>query len=799
MVCTEKGKPRVLLFFTYLCLWWWWFTTTSIYVKAENTDSMKPGDILNVSATSTLCSKQGKYCMSFNQNTDPENLTYLSIFGKGKDDWLVWISNRNQPVDINSASLSLNYSGVLKIESKIGKPIILYASPPPFNNRNYIVATLLDTGNFVLKDIQKNIVLWQSFDHPTDSLLPGMKLGVNRKTGENWSLVSSISDSILAPGPFSLEWEATRKELVIKRREKVYWTSGKLMKNNRFENIPGEDFKVKVVSDEYFTYTTQNENGLTKWTLLQTGQLINREGGASGDIARADMCNGYNTNGGCQKWGEAKIPACRNPGDKFENKPVYSNDNIVYNIKNASLGISDCQEMCWGNCSCFGFNNYYGNGTGCVFLVSTEGLNIASSGYELFYILVKNTDHKVTNNWIWICAGMGTLLLIIGLSILLRALMKGKQVLREGERITIQNEIQDLEAYRAYCNGDDLEGDLSNGDDLKVFSYSSIIVATNGFSSENKLGQGGFGPVFKGILPSGQEVAVKKLSKTSGQGMTEFRNELTLICKLQHTNLVQLIGHCIHEQERILIYEYMPNKSLDFFLFDSTRRKLLNWNKRFNIIEGIAQGLLYLHKYSRLRIIHRDLKASNILLDDNMNPKISDFGVARMFTKQETEANTNRIVGTYGYMSPEYAMEGVFSTKSDVYSFGVLLLEIISGEKCNSMYCEDRALNLVGHAWELWKEGVVLQLVDPLLNESFSEDEVLRCVHIGLLCVEENADDRPTMSNVISMLTNKIKVDVLPKKPAYYGGTRVFDEETYCEEVGVDYTHENSHSHVQSI
>jgi hypothetical protein len=166
------------------------------------------------------------------------------------------------------------------------------------------------------------------------------------------------------------------------------------MKNKRFEHIAGEDFEVKVVSDEYFTYTTQNEDGLTKWTLLQTGQLINREGGESGDIARADMCYGYNTNGGCQKWGEAEIPTCRNPGDKFDNKPVYGNDNIVNNIENASYCISDCQEMCWSNCSCFGFKNLYGNETGCVFLVSTEGLNIASSGYDLFYILVKNADHK---------------------------------------------------------------------------------------------------------------------------------------------------------------------------------------------------------------------------------------------------------------------------------------------------------------------------------------------------------------------------------------------------------------------
>jgi len=397
MVCTEKGKHQILLFFIYLSLWWLWCSAISAYVKAENIDSMKAGDTLNASATDKLCSKEGTYCMTFNQNTDSENLAYLSIYGQGKGDWLVWTANRDQPVDINSVVLSLNYSGVLKLESKIGEPIILYASPPPFNNSNYIFATLLDTGNFVVKDIQKNTTLWQSFDHPTDSLLSGMKLGVNHETGENWSLVSSISDSIPASGPFRLEWEPTRKELVIKRREKVYWSSGKLVNNNSFEHIPGEDFKVKVVSDnkeEYFTYTTLNEDGLTKWTLLQTGQLINREGS---DIARADMCYGYNTNDGCQKWGEVEIPTCRNSGDKFDSKPVYTSEYIEYDIPNASYGISDCQEICWSNCSCFGFKSLYDNGTGCKILGSTKGLNVAGSADTLFYILVKNkTDHKGT-------------------------------------------------------------------------------------------------------------------------------------------------------------------------------------------------------------------------------------------------------------------------------------------------------------------------------------------------------------------------------------------------------------------
>ncbi|CAB4313905.1 unnamed protein product [Prunus armeniaca] len=229
-----------------------------------------------------------------------------------------------------------------------------------------------------------------------------------------------------------------------------------------------------------------------------------------------------------------------------------------------------------------------------------------------------------------------------------------------------------MESDRSTGDVNGLQNDGKMGNNLTVFSYASVVAATTNFSEENKLGQGGFGPVYKGKLVTGQEIAVKRLSRCSGQGTLEFKNELILISELQHTNLVQLFGFCIHGEERMLIYAYMPNKN-------STRAMLLDWTKRFNIIEGIAQGLLYLHKYSRMRVIHRDLKASNILLDEYMKPKISDFGLARIFTHNELEASTNRIVGTYGYMSPEYAMEGIFSIKSDVYSFGVLMLEIISG------------------------------------------------------------------------------------------------------------------------
>ncbi|CAL9114614.1 unnamed protein product, partial [Musa textilis] len=280
-----------------------------------------------------------------------------------------------------------------------------------------------------------------------------------------------------------------------------------------------------------------------------------------------------------------------------------------------------------------------------------------------------------------------------------------------------------------------LENEIGYGGGLvsAVYDLNTILAATGIFSNENKLGEGGYGPVYKvvplvsmitrfeldhdtrgamadqGKLHDGQEIAAKRLSKKSGQGTREFKNEVELISKLQHRNLVRLLGCCVHGDEKLLIYEFMPNKSLDAFLFDASKSRLLDWTKRFNIIEGIARGLLYLHRDCRLKIMHRDLKASNVLLDKNFNPKISDFGMARILQDDQILARTDRVVGTIGYMSPEYAMEGQISEKSDVFSFGVLLLEVVSGKRNNYFLDEDLALNLLGYAWTLWKENRVVE------------------------------------------------------------------------------------------
>ncbi|XP_050280377.1 G-type lectin S-receptor-like serine/threonine-protein kinase At1g11330 [Quercus robur] len=301
-----------------------------------------------------------------------------------------------------------------------------------------------------------------------------------------------------------------------------------------------------------------------------------------------------------------------------------------------------------------------------------------------------------------------------------------------------ENRLLSLAISGRSINANEIPNDRKKVPDINVYSYECISTATNNFSLESKLGEGGFGPIYK----------------------------LILISRLQHINLVKFLGCCIFGEERMLIYEHMLNKSLDYFLFDSNRSKLLDWKKRLNIIEGIAQGLIYLHKYSRLRVIHRDLKASNILLDENMNSKISDFGMTRIFKLNELKANTNRAVGTYGYMSPEYAMEGVFSTKSDVYSFGVLMLEIVSG-RSNSFYHSNDALNLVGYVWGLWQADKGLDLVDPTISDSCVTYQVLRCIQVSLLCVEDGAIDRPTVSDMLSMLTNESTKLPLPKKPAF--------------------------------
>ncbi|KAK9681718.1 hypothetical protein RND81_10G022700, partial [Saponaria officinalis] len=308
-----------------------------------------------------------------------------------------------------------------------------------------------------------------------------------------------------------------------------------------------------------------------------------------------------------------------------------------------------------------------------------------------------------------------------------------------------------------------LEG-INSAESLQ-FNFKEIRIATENFSIDNKLGEGGFGAVYKGKLKNVQEIAVKRLSTNSGQGIKEFKTEVLLVAKLQHRNLVRLLGFCLRAREKLLVYELLPNSSLDKVLLDPNKQQSVDWETRYKIIAGIARGLLYLHEDSRLKIIHRDLKSSNILLDQTMEPKISDFGLARLVGADQIQADTNRIVGTYGYMAPEYAMTGRFSVKSDVYSFGVIVLEIVSGHKCNSTAFPFDEESLPQRAWRLWNTDKALQLVDSRLGGNFSSVEVTRCVHIALLCIQEDGNKRPTMAPIVSALSGHPVELAVPTPP----------------------------------
>ncbi|XP_074307605.1 cysteine-rich receptor-like protein kinase 8 [Silene latifolia] len=299
------------------------------------------------------------------------------------------------------------------------------------------------------------------------------------------------------------------------------------------------------------------------------------------------------------------------------------------------------------------------------------------------------------------------------------------------------------------------------------YTLAALKAATEDFSEDNKLGEGGFGNVYKGKLPDGQAVAVKRLSKNAAQGDVQFKNEILILAKLQHRNLVRLLGFCLEDEEMLLVYEFVINTSLDLFVFDPVQRASMQWETRYNIINGISRGLLYLHEDSGLRIIHCDLKAGNVLLDVDHNPKIADFGMARLFNIDQSQAVASKIVGTYGYMPPEYVLHGHVSVKSDFFSFGVLVLEIVSGQRISCFQIGVNPENLLSFAWKNWIQGKAWNLVDPTLKGA-SSTEILRCIHIGLLCVQHNLADRPTMSSVGLMLSSESVSLQIPSQPAFF-------------------------------
>ncbi|XP_009618146.1 cysteine-rich receptor-like protein kinase 42 [Nicotiana tomentosiformis] len=307
------------------------------------------------------------------------------------------------------------------------------------------------------------------------------------------------------------------------------------------------------------------------------------------------------------------------------------------------------------------------------------------------------------------------------------------------------------------------------------FKYEMLEKATGGFDPLNKLGQGGSGSVYKGILPDGKTVAVKRLLYNTRQWAEEFFNEVNLISGIQHKNVVKLLGCSIEGPESLLVFDFVSNKNLDQVLFDKNKRQFVSWNERFQIILGIAEGLAYLHEGSKAKIIHRDIKNSNILVDEQLIPKIADFGLARRFAPHKTHVSTG-VAGTLGYLAPEYLLQGCLTEKADVYSFGVVAIEVACCIKNNVFVSDSRSV--LQTVWRNYKLNKITESIDSRLMSDFQEQEASRVLQLGLLCTQTRRFSRPSMSQVVKILRNKETEVPVPMQPPFQNSSLLAPPDT---------------------
>ncbi|PRQ34197.1 putative protein kinase RLK-Pelle-DLSV family [Rosa chinensis] len=728
-------------------------------------------------------------------------------YNKIPEKTIVWVANRDNPVNDSYGVLSINGDGGLVIHGK-DPSTPLWSANVCLSSPNNFTAKLLDTGNLVLLENSGERVVWEGFDYPSDTQLPFMKIGLNRRSRLEKHLTSWKSKDDPGTGSCTCGIDPIGvPQFFLRKGREALWRAGPWT-GHKFSGTVG-NYNSSIVNNEdeiSFVYFVAGDSVISRMVIDESGILQGfvwndqwikfyyyptgwcDSYGQCGPNTNCDPDKDYKLACTCLPGFESKSPSlslgeggcirkveastCQDGEGFVKVASVKIPDSSTARV-NMSMSLELCRQKCLIDCSCTAYMSVEDRGGG-IRCVTWHGdlmdVRTFSDGQDLYVRVdatslaqyAKSGGSLSKKAWLAISLGSVTVFIVLlTLYWLVKMKMKGKRRQNKNSFELIAGS-----TYFEEVTGGLAFDDSRINSELLLFHLNTVATATNNFSIENKLGEGGFGSVYKGILYDGKEIAVKRLSKFSGQGVEEFKNEVLLIAKVQHRNLVKILGCCFEDEEKILVYEYLPKKSLDSFIFNETRRALLSWTRRFEIILGIARGLLYLHEDSRLRIIHRDLKASNVLLDNSLNAKIADFGMARIFRGEQTEANTNRVVGTYGYMSPEYAMEGLYSIKSDVYSFGVLLLEIITGKKNAGSYEKYPYSNLIGHVWELWKEGRAVEIIDSSIGESYPVSEIIRCIQIALLCVQEFATDRPTMSVVVSMLSNDSALPS-PRRPAF--------------------------------
>lgn len=714
----------------------------------------------------------------------PDAAAFFLSVKNTNSDLIVWTANRDTPIS-SSDQFLFSKDGNASL-TKDGN--VIWSTQT--GGKGVGVMELQESGNLVLLDNSSNIK-WQSFDHPTDTLLSNQSLKVGMK------LVSKSSAQNLSSGHYILEMQADNLVMYTDHNPpQIYWT---MEADPRKTIVLGGSPVMATLTDRYLGMYDNEQNLLSQFILSSfpsgaafraavlgqggtlTFQFIQTLGPIIPDqtVIPADNCQlpsacaSYfvcQNNGQCQcphllnsmygsSCAPAPLPLCDSSNDpvsfyKLGDDLTYFANEFVSPLKLSQL--ESCQKACNMNCSCsvLFFEKNSGN---CYLFNQIGNLKTSTDDSTAFVAYFKglNNSTNSTNSG----SGKGNsnhsifivIIAVVTVIVLIGIVYIGYRFFRKKEAPDTLNESSDDERF------------LNNIPGLPTrFSYRQLQDATNNFSM--RIGRGGFGSVYEGTLPDGSIVAVKKLEGI-GQGKKEFHAEVATIGSIHHVHLVRLRGFCAEGLHRLLVYEFMANMSLDRFLFGNKKQGvILDWDRRFNIALGTAKGLAYLHEDCSVRIIHCDIKPENILLDDNYVAKVSDFGLAKLMTREQSHVFTT-LRGTRGYLAPEWLTTYAISEKSDVYSFGMVLLEIIGGRK-NFIHEEaSEKAYFPAYAFKQIEEQKLENLLDPELDYDPSDERLSRAVKVALWCIQEDFSLRPSMGKVVQMLEGLMYI---PQPPVSY-------------------------------
>ncbi|PKA52397.1 G-type lectin S-receptor-like serine/threonine-protein kinase [Apostasia shenzhenica] len=762
-------------------------------------DSLSGGQTL--SGNQSLTSKNGSFVLGFFPLGGSPQRYYLGIwYNTDKVSTLtpVWIANRATPfLDPLSSELKLSTDGNLVLFSQ-SKSLIIWSTNVTKITSNSTAAVLLDTGNLVLQDgSDSSTVLWQSFDHPTNTWLPGGKLGYNKITGENQHLVSWKNNEDPSPGLFYLEMDLNdnRQYIILWNGTKSYWSSGP-WNGEIFSGVP-EMTKAFVyifefinnATEAYFTYTVNSNDVISRTIMDVSGQLKQLTWVPASQSwilfwsQPRTQCEVYALCGSFGSCNENKLPYCDcmkgfikrsstdwaqgdQTGGCVRNSPLQCGGNIsagtqkdkFYQMESVrlpanpnrldSVSFSECESACLNNCSC---TAYAYIGTCSLWyddLINVQEQYTGNDQAGTLFLRLAATElpsSKSSKGWI-IGAVVGVVVVVL---VLLAIVWITVWRMRRSRKRMIG-------ASKAVSDGT-----------LVAFRYGDLQRVTKNFSE--KLGSGGFGSVYKGVLPNSTVIAVKKLQDFS-QGEKQFRTEVSTIGTIQHINLIRLRGFCADGNNKCLVYEFMPNSSLDTHLFRATETDL-DWGKRYQIALGTARGLLYLHENCRDCIIHCDIKPENILLDASFIPKVSDFGLAKLLGRDLSRVLTT-MRGTRGYLAPEWISGVAITAKADVYSYGMMLFEIISGKRNTDYIVDNKSEFFPAVAVKKLMIGDVHSLIDPRLKAVAEIEEVNRVCKVAFWCIQDEEMSRPSMGQIVQMLEGIIDISMppVPKSLQIYSG-----------------------------